>query len=339
MRRREFMTLLGGTAVAWPLPGGAAGHLPRIGVLDINSAETNVRNLAAFRDGLRGLGYIEGSTVDIDYRYSDGDTDRLPALALELVQLRPDVVLAVSVSPARAVKRIAPTMPIVCPSFGDAFVPSLAASFAHPGGSVTGIATEVEGLFGKLTELTLDAIPGATKIGFLANPTGASMPHYEEAVQFAAQARSVEVQVEPVRKLDDFDEAFQRFSDGHGSPTSCATGVSAGRRCLVWRRKRGEAGRASFANTCDRRETRQSDGITEQHGLQRTSATKSARTGLSDNSASPSRLSLLLQPHYFQISHHLSDLVSQILRHSACWASQDALSGPPSSGCGLIHSA
>jgi hypothetical protein len=125
----------------------------------------------------------------------------------------------------------------------------------------------------------------------------------------------------------------------HGSPTSCATGVSAGRRCLVWRRKRGEAGRASFANTCDRRETRQSDGITEQHGLQRTSATKSARTGLSDNSASPSRLSLLLQPHYFQISHHLSDLVSQILRHSACWASQDALSGPPSSGCGLIHSA
>jgi putative ABC transport system substrate-binding protein len=214
MRRREFMTLLGGTAVAWPLPGGAAGHLPRIGVLDINSAETNVRNLAAFRDGLRGLGYIEGSTVDIDYRYSDGDTDRLPALALELVQLKPDVVLAVSVSPARAVKRIAPTMPIVCPSFGDAFVPSLAASFAHPGGSVTGIATEVEGLFGKLTELTLDAIPGTTKIGFLANPTGASMPHYEQAVQSAAQARTVEVQVEPVRKLDDFDEAFQRFSDG-----------------------------------------------------------------------------------------------------------------------------
>jgi putative ABC transport system substrate-binding protein len=123
-------------------------------------------------------------------------------------------VLAVSVSPARAVKRIAPTMPIVCPSFGDAFVPSLAASFAHPGGSVTGIATEVEGLFGKLTELTLDAIPGTTKIGFLANPTGASMPHYEQAVQSAAQARTVEVQVEPVRKLDDFDEAFQRFSDG-----------------------------------------------------------------------------------------------------------------------------
>jgi ABC-type uncharacterized transport system substrate-binding protein len=215
MRRRQFIALLGGAAAAaWPpAPSAASGH-PRIGVLDINSADADARNLAAFRDGLHRLGYIEGRTVDIDYRYSDGDTDRLPALAQELVQLKPDVVLAASVSPARAVKRIAPTMPIVCPSFGDAFIPSLAASFAHPGGSVTGIATEVEGLFGKLTELTLDAIPGTIKIGFLANPTGASMPHYEQAVQSAAQARRVEVLIEPVRKLDDVDEAFQRFSDG-----------------------------------------------------------------------------------------------------------------------------
>jgi putative ABC transport system substrate-binding protein len=214
VKRREFITFLGGTAATWPLAALGAGGRPRIGVLDINSADADARNLAAFRDGLQRLGYIEGGTVDIDYRYSDGDTDRLPALAQELVQLKPDVVLAASVSPARAVKRIAPALPIVCPGFGDAFVPSLAASFAHPGGSVTGIATEVEGLFGKLTELTLDAIPGTTKIGFLANPTGASMPHYEQAVQSAAQARGVEVLIEPVRKLDDFDEAFKRFSDG-----------------------------------------------------------------------------------------------------------------------------
>jgi putative ABC transport system substrate-binding protein len=162
VKRREFITFLGGTAATWPLAALGAGGRPRIGVLDINSADADARNLAAFRDGLQRLGYIEGGTVDIDYRYSDGDTDRLPALAQELVQLKPDVVLAASVSPARAVKRIAPALPIVCPGFGDAFVPSLAASFAHPGGSVTGIATEVEGLFGKLTELTLDAIPGTT---------------------------------------------------------------------------------------------------------------------------------------------------------------------------------
>jgi putative tryptophan/tyrosine transport system substrate-binding protein len=211
--RRKFVAALGGTA-AWPLVARAASGHPRIGVLDINSAESNVRNLAAFRDGLRRLGYIEGRNVDIDYRHSDGDTDKLPALAQELVQLRPDVVMAVSVSPARAVKRISPALPIVCPSLGDAFVPSLVASFSHPGGSVTGVATEVEGLFGKLTELTLDAIPGTTRIGFLANPTGASMAHYKQAVQSAAQARGVEVQIEPVRKLDDFDGAIERLSEG-----------------------------------------------------------------------------------------------------------------------------
>jgi putative ABC transport system substrate-binding protein len=210
MRRREFNTLLGGTAAfvfVLPLVGHAAGGRPRVGVLDINSAEYS----DAFREGLQQLGYAEGRTVDIDYRYSDGDTNGLAALAQELVRLKPDIVLATSVSPTRAVKRVAPSLPIVCPAFGDAFVPSLAASFAKPGGSVTGIATVVEGLFGKLTELTLDAIPGTTKIGFLANPAGASMAHYEQQVGSAAKKRGVEVRIEEVRKLDDLDGAFQQF--------------------------------------------------------------------------------------------------------------------------------
>src|SRR6266508_680854 len=115
MRRREFITLIGGTAVAWPLAARAAGGYPRIGVLDINSAEYSAHNLAAFRDGLRRLGYVEGRTVDIDYRHSNGDTHRLTALAQELVQLKPDVVMAASTSPTMAVKRIAPALPIVCP--------------------------------------------------------------------------------------------------------------------------------------------------------------------------------------------------------------------------------
>jgi putative ABC transport system substrate-binding protein len=151
--------------------------------------------------------------VDVDYRYSDGNTDRLTALAQELVQLKPDVVLASAPSPARAVKNAAPALPIVCLAFSDSFVPSLAASFAHPGGSVTGIASDVEGMIGKLTELTLDAIPGSTKIGFLANPAGASMARFEKQVQSAAQVRGVEVLIEDVRKLDDFAGAFQRFGE------------------------------------------------------------------------------------------------------------------------------
>ena len=161
--RREFLCSLGIMAVAWPLEARAVPGRSRIGILDINSAEYNASNLAAFRDGLRRLGYVEGRTVDIDYRFSNGDTNGLTSLAQELIQLKPDVVLANSVSPARAVKRIAPSLPIVCPAFGDVFVPSLAASFAHPGGSVTGIATEVEGLFGKLTELGILGDPRHNK--------------------------------------------------------------------------------------------------------------------------------------------------------------------------------
>ena len=187
MRRREIIGLFVG-AVAWPLSARAAGSRPRIGFLSIGSAEFDTLNLFAFRDGLQHLGYVEDKSVDIDYRYSAGDVNALTRLAQELVQLKPDVVLANAISPTRAVKRVAPTLPVVCPAFGDSFVPSLAASFAHPGGSVTGIATIVEGVIGKLTELALDAIPGTTKIGFLANPTGASMAENERQIISAAQA-------------------------------------------------------------------------------------------------------------------------------------------------------
>ena len=177
-----------------------------------SSAEYDVPNIAALRDGLQRLGYVEGQTVDIDYRYSDGDTKGLTALAQELVQLKPDVVLTDAPSATMAVKGIAPSLPIVSLAFNDTLVPSLAASFAHPGGSVTGIAADVEGLFGKLTELTLDAIPGTTRIGFLSNPAGASTARFEQQIRAAAQARGVEVRTEQVEKLDDFDGAFQRLS-------------------------------------------------------------------------------------------------------------------------------
>ncbi|HTC05263.1 MAG TPA: ABC transporter substrate-binding protein [Xanthobacteraceae bacterium] len=212
--RRKLIAGLGGAAL-WPLTAHAAGGRPRIGFLDINSAESDALHLAAFRNALQRLGYFEGRTVDIDYRYADGDTEKLTALAQELVQLKPDVVLASAVSPTRAMKRIAPALPIVCPAFSDSFVPSLAASLAHPGGSVTGIASDVEGMFGKLTEVTLDAIPGTTKIGFLSNPAGGSMKRFEQQVQSASNARGVEVQIEEVKKIDDFDGAFQRLSQGN----------------------------------------------------------------------------------------------------------------------------
>jgi putative ABC transport system substrate-binding protein len=214
MRRRQFITLLGGTTLALPFVVRAeqAARIYRIGILDINSAEYSVSYIAAFRDGLGRLGYIEGQNTHIDYRSSNGNTKALTDLARDLVALKPDVVLANSVSPVRAAKSIAAALPIVCPAFGDAFIPNLATSFAHPGGNVTGIAANVEGLFGKLTELALDALPGVSKIGFLANPAGASTKAFENQIRSTAEVRGIEVHTEAVATINDFEAAFQRFT-------------------------------------------------------------------------------------------------------------------------------
>jgi len=215
MRRRDFIAILGGAPACRPLAARAAGERPRIGVLSTSSAESDAGNMDAFRDGLQHLGYVAGRTVDIDYRYADGSMEALAPLAQELLRMKPNVVLAGSVSPTRAVNRIAPKLPIVCPVFSDSFVPELAASFAHPGGSVTGIAADVEQLFGKLVELALDAIPGTTKIGVLANPAGGSAARFVQQVRLMAESHRVAVQIAEVAKLDDADGALQQLKDGN----------------------------------------------------------------------------------------------------------------------------
>jgi ABC-type uncharacterized transport system substrate-binding protein len=207
IRRREFITLLGGAA-AWPLTVRAAGLRPRIAVLMLSSSRYEI---AAFFDALRDLGHVEGQTVDIDYRWAGGDTTRLKALTRELVALRPDVALAGSPSPAVAIKGVAPDLPIVCPQISDSIIPSLAASYAWPGGSVTGVSTYVEGLAGKLLELALEAVPGSVRVGFLANPTGASMALFAQQVETAAHTRGVAVVIQQARAPDEIAPAFDGF--------------------------------------------------------------------------------------------------------------------------------
>src|SRR6266436_6701337 len=145
MTRREFITLLGGAAAAWPLAARAAGPRPRIAVLSINSEQDERKNVAAFVDGLRALGYVTSQNVDIDYRYAEGDTARLKPLAQELIAFKPDVAFANSPRPA---------------------------------GSVTGMSSTVEGVATNLLELARDAVPGSTRIGFITNPAGASMAQW-----------------------------------------------------------------------------------------------------------------------------------------------------------------
>jgi putative ABC transport system substrate-binding protein len=215
MRRRDFVWLLGGAAAVWPLSARAQSGRRRIAIFSISSAAFDAANLAAFRDGLRQLGHIEGRTIDIDYRASNGQTKILNELAQELIGLKPQVVLATSVTSTRVMNGIAPSMPIVCPGFSDSFVPSLATSFARPGGSVTGIATDVEGLIGKLAELAIDAFPNMTKLGFLSNPAGGSMPRFEQQVRAAAKAHGIEVIIAQAETAEAIPGALQRLRDSN----------------------------------------------------------------------------------------------------------------------------
>jgi putative ABC transport system substrate-binding protein len=212
MNRRALIALLGGAAIAWPLGARAAGLRPRIAVLSISSAQMEGKDAAAFVEGLRALGYVEGQTVDIDYRYAEGNTTRLKPLAQELIALKPDLALASAPSSAVAINSVAPGLPIVCPQISDVLVPSLAANYARPGGSVTGIASYVEGLAGKLLELALDAVTGSVRIGFLANPAGASMALWAQQVEGAARTRGVAVLIQEARTPADLAPAFDGFA-------------------------------------------------------------------------------------------------------------------------------
>ena len=166
MRRREFISLLGSTAAAWPLAAGAhrrgarmnwkrgisttasvmlalmlgvasAEARPRIAFLTLAGQQEDAPLITGLGEGLRRLGYVEGRNLDIDYRYANGDVARLSPLAQELIALKPDVLFGSEPSAARAFKSVAPTLSIVCPALSDAVIPELAASYARPGGSVT----------------------------------------------------------------------------------------------------------------------------------------------------------------------------------------------------------
>ncbi|HXQ49564.1 MAG TPA: ABC transporter substrate-binding protein [Stellaceae bacterium] len=166
---------------------------------------------AALRDGLKSLGYIADQTLDIDERDADGDVSRLPGLARELLQSNPDVILAQSPSAAVAANSVAPSVPIVCPILTPALIPRLAASYAHPGGSVTGLSQLVDRMFGKLVELTRDAIPGVARIGLLVNPSSPDAGPATQEITSAAQASGIEIVIAEASTIDEVRASLQRL--------------------------------------------------------------------------------------------------------------------------------
>jgi putative tryptophan/tyrosine transport system substrate-binding protein len=172
---------------------------------------------AVFLSALHDLGYAEGRDFDIVYRFADGQFDRLPALAREIVLLNPDVIVTPTGEVATlALMSASKTIPIVSPTFGDPVRAGLVASFARPGGNVTGISTFIEHLPGKQVEFALQVLPGASRVGVLLNlDAGETTEMQQQETQAAASTLGVKMVPAGVHVPDDLDAAFQAFTDAH----------------------------------------------------------------------------------------------------------------------------
>jgi putative ABC transport system substrate-binding protein len=207
--RREFITLLGGAAVAWPLAARAQQPaMPVIGFLSALSQAQTVHLVAAFRRGLSQEGFVEGQSIVIDYRFADGQYERLSALAADLVR-RPVALIATQGPPAAiAAKTATTTIPIVFVVGVDPIVVGLVASFNRPGGNATGITLITGPLGQKRLELLLELLPKANIIAMLVNPISPDAAPEIRDVQAAAQANKLELKLFNASTPDEINLAF-----------------------------------------------------------------------------------------------------------------------------------
>jgi len=208
IKRREFITLVGGAA-AWPFAAHAQQPaMPVIGFLSGASPVTWARSVAAFRQGLGEAGYVEHRDVGIEYRWAEGQMDRLPALASELVRARVAVICAGSPPAALAAKAATTTIPIVFTSGEDPITLGLVASYNRPGGNVTGVALLVDVLGAKRLGLLREIVPAATLIAVLLNPIWPTFDTQLNDVQQAARALGQQIHVLRANTEREIDAAF-----------------------------------------------------------------------------------------------------------------------------------
>jgi putative ABC transport system substrate-binding protein len=209
MRRREFITLLGGVAAGWPLAARAQQPtMPVIGFIRDGSADASVRFVAAFRKGLNETGYVEGQNVTVEYHWLEGQYDRLPALIADLVR-RQVAVIATPGNGAVDAKAATATIPIVFGVAGDPVKLGLVASLARPGGNATGINFFNSDVTAKRLRLLHDLVPKAVRIAVLVNPANASSAEPTlRGVQEAASAIGLQIQILNATTIGEIDAAF-----------------------------------------------------------------------------------------------------------------------------------
>jgi putative ABC transport system substrate-binding protein len=228
LKRREFITLLGGAAAAWPLTARTQQRtMPVVGVLSSRSPLIDIPLMAVIREGLSGTGFVEGQSVAFDYRYADGQYERLPALAADLVHSRVTVILTIGgEAAALAAKAATATVPIVCIIGTDGVQIGLVASVARPGGNLTGVSTSFVELEPKRLELIRELLPKSNTITLLINPNEPFAEMQASDVQAAARTTGRNVTILRAGTILDIDAAFANLAEMRADALLIATNAS-----------------------------------------------------------------------------------------------------------------